>query len=381
MTITILHDVAVSPNLASSEPGVTCAYAQTTVLDDGSVACLYRRGTTKHSHDGGLVLQTSADLGGSWSAPRTVFDGTADQPRETVVSAGICAVGPETLLVTFGSAQGLSEEMYLFSEEGMQLQRRVRTFVSGDCGRSWEPLPALDTGGFPRSGIAGSPFLFRDGSIGIPVEVGLPSRVQGTALARWHSIEQAKERPVSSDLALIAGDPAGLASLCDAHFTVLPDGEVLMLLWTFLREGERTVNVHRSVSRDNGNTWSRPEPTAIEGQVTVPLALPSGLVIAAANYRHFPEGVYLWTSTDDGRTWGDVDPVRMWDERSKQIVARQEPWHHTIAAAKEGVWAELQAFTFGTPSLTLLQDGSVLLTYYATLDGVTHIRACRFQID
>jgi hypothetical protein len=29
----------------------------------------------------------------------------------------------------------------------------------------------------------------------------------------------------------------------------------------------------------------------------------------------------------------------------------------------------------------LLSDGSVLLTYYATLDDVTHVRACRFRPD
>jgi hypothetical protein len=381
MTISILHDEAVSPNLARRDPDITCAYAQTTLLDDDSIVCLYRQGTTKHSPDGILVLQRSVDLGRTWSEPQTVFDGTSDNPRETVVSAGICAMRHSILLVVFGSALGLSGSTYLFSEAGQKLPRRIRGCVSADSGRTWNAMPALKTGGFRRAGIAGSPFLLPDRSVGIPIEVALASGVQGTALARWVSAQQAVGPPDLSESVLIAGDPTGIVNLCDAHFAVLPDGQVLMLLWTFLKDGERTIHVHRSVSSDNGSTWSEPEPTVIEGQVTVPLALPSGLLIAAANYRRHPEGVYLWTSTDNGRTWGAVPPVRLWDERSKQIEAKQEPWQHTLAAAQEGVWAELDAFTFGTPDLALLQDGSILLTYYATLHDVTHIRACRFRLD
>lgn len=381
MTISILHDVAVSPNLARRDPGITCAYAQTTLLGDGSIVCLYRRGATKHSHDGVLVLQSSVDFGSTWSEPQTVFDGTADNPRETIVSAGICGTGTNGLLVVFGSALGLSENTYIFSEAGRKLPRRVRGCVSTDSGRSWQVLPALNTGGFRRAGIAGSPFLLPDHSIGIPIEVALASGAQGTALARCGPGKPDTDLAGLSEPVLIAGDPTGLLNLCDAHFTVLPGGEVLMLLWTFLQDGERTVPVHRSLSTDNGVTWSQPEPTAIEGQVTVPLALPSGTVIAVTNYRHVPEGIYLWTSTDSGRTWGTVPPIRLWDERNKQLAAKQEPWQHTVAAAREGVWAELAAFTFGTPDLALLQDGSILLTYYATLHAVTHIRACRFRLD
>ena len=100
--------------------------------------------------------------------------------------------------------------------------------------------------------------------------------------------------------------------------------------------------------------------------MTAPLALPSGTVIAATNYRRHPEGIYLWTSADSGRTWGlSPDPP----------VGRTEETAcgggGTVGAhgrgGREGVWAELEAFTFGTPDLALLQDGSVLLTYYATL--------------
>ena len=46
----------------------------------------------------------------------------------------------------------------------------------------------------------------------------------------------------------------------------------------------------------------------------------------------------------------------------------------------EGVWDALPTFTFGTPDLVSLPDASVFLAYYATINGVTHIRACRFRL-
>jgi len=378
MHVTVLHDVPVSPNLAACDSGTTCAYAQSTVLADGRVVCTCRRGTTKHSSDGILVLQESADNGNSWSESRPVFDGTTSDPRETVVSGGVCAIAPETLLVTFGSVLGLETATYVFSDAGRRCPRRLRSVTSTDAGRTWQVTNDFTSQYFVRAGIAGSPFVFSNGSVGVPVEVTILSGVQGTALA---VVPTPADLNGNIELPVIAGDSCGRLNLCDAHFACLPNGDVLMLLWTFEQDGERTVNVRRSISVDNGVCWSIPEPTAIEGQVTVPLSLPSGQVIAATNYRKPPEGIYLWTSTDNGRTWDSVAPIRMWDEREKRIVAHQEPWQCTVSVSEDGVWAELAAFTFGTPDLALLNDGSVLLTYYATLNDVTHIRACRFRVN
>ena len=40
----------------------------------------------------------------------------------------------------------------------------------------------------------------------------------------------------------------------------------------------------------------------------------------------------------------------------------------------------MDKFTFGTPNLNLLPDGSVLLTYYASINDTNHRRACRFSV-
>ena len=102
MSVEVLSDQPVSRNLAAGRTGVACSYPQATVLANGDVACLYRQGTTKHSYDGVLLLQTSSDRGASWSAPAVAFDGRGLQPPQSVVSGGVCQAPSGELLVTFG---------------------------------------------------------------------------------------------------------------------------------------------------------------------------------------------------------------------------------------------------------------------------------------
>ena len=72
-------------------------------------------------------------------------------------------------------------------------------------------------------------------------------------------------------------------------------------------------------------------------------------------------------------------PLQMWDVRESRILG--EPVRAADAESKdEGVWDALDKFTFGTPDLLLLDDGSVVMTYYGTIDGICHVRACRFRV-
>jgi hypothetical protein len=180
-------------------------------------------------------------------------------------------------------------------------------------------------------------------------------------------------------LTVCAADPTGRLNLCDARFTTRSDGRILMLLWTFLQENEKTIEVHQSISADGGRTWPTPQPTGIRGQIAAPLWLSSGVLIAASNFRHTPEGIRLWISFDEGRCWDSEPPIQMWDLR-KSCVLGQPVSAETSEEKDENVWEALDRFTFGTPDLLELQDSSILLTYYGTVDGITHVRACRFLL-
>ena len=124
-----------------------------------------------------------------------------------------------------------------------------------------------------------------------------------------------------------------------------------------------------------------PENIGFVGQVTAPVVLPDGAVVAASNYRLPPEGIRLWGSLDGGETWAGSGPIQMWDPVANRMVGEPVIQPKQAAVDAGGLWDALDRFTFGTPDLVLLSDGSLLMTYYATLNGITHVRACRFRVE
>ena len=168
--------------------------------------------------------------------------------------------------------------------------------------------------------------------------------------------------------------------LCDGRYDVFPDGEMVAYLWALRMEDDETMQTHRAVSSDQGRSWSRAEPVGYLGQIVDPLVVDDSTVLAVSNYRWQPHGIYLWLSQDRGVTWSAKSAVRMWDPDRNELVA--EPARLSENQIKDldvNIWKALAMFNFGTPDLTALPDGSILLSYYAQPDNQTHVRACRFK--
>ena len=370
MNVEVLSDAALS-----TANHLTCAYPLATSCRDGSVVCLYRVGREKHSYDGILVSQRSADLGQSWSEPVTVFDGRRLAPPRAALNGGLCLCGDDSLFAAFEAVEVTTPDTYMFSAEGFEKRRLLITARSRDAGRSWGPSVRVDESvlGCPL-GPTSNPEALANGRLFLPGERDLEGGRLGICASfsdDWGSTLE----PVQD---LIA-DPAGSLSLCDARFAVFADGQVLAMLWAFRAEDEETVEVHRSVSDDHGLTWSAARPVGYLGQITAPLVIAGDTVLAISNYRWPPQGSRLWVSRDRGVTWPVEESVLMWDADQRRMLARPAPVQDR--GANEGVWDALATFSFGTPDLTALPDGTVLLTYYAETDGLAQVRACRFRAE
>ncbi|MCX6992952.1 MAG: sialidase family protein [Kiritimatiellaeota bacterium] len=372
MQVKIISDEPVSRNLAQGEASIACAFVQTARTADGDIFCLYRSGTGKHGPDGVLCVQRSTDGGRTWEDPLTIFNACRLQPPRTVLCGGIMAMG-NTLLAAFGVIEMLNPKAYVFSKEAESFPWLIYVSRSEDKGRTWSAPMRLDTAPYTCFiGAATSPFLLNDGGFCIPVEVRTKAGPQATA--GLFSQDGGKS---FSKIRMLVEDKAGLLSLCDARFARLRDGTHLMHLWAFRHQTEETISVHESRSTDDGQTWSPAAPIGIQGQISRPLELPSGMLVAICNHRQRPEGNQLWWSHDQGHTWCQ-QPMQMWDvARSKMLGC---PAANQAAVTGENVWDELQRFSFGSPDLLMATKDVVLLTYYATLGKIIHVRACRFQV-
>jgi hypothetical protein len=100
-------------------------------------------------------------------------------------------------------------------------------------------------------------------------------------------------------LATVAYDPSiGLESFCEADLLTLPGGDILCLMRTG-GSGGRHTPLYQSRSRDDGRTWTPPEPIADRGVWPNACRMQSGLL--ACTYGR--PGNWLAFSLDEGRTW------------------------------------------------------------------------------
>jgi len=371
LKITILSDVPVSPNLSDGKD--TCAFVQLAKRAGGEPYLAYRRGSAKHGPDGAFVMQRTSDGVRTWSDPLTIFDRTHLAPPESVVCGGI-AVVDETLVAAVKSLEMLSLDVYVFGEEAESFPHYVSLLLSGDSGETWTEPRRIDISPFggARTGVATNPFVLPNGSLCLPLEVQLDCGPQATAAVVTPDLGNTFSHPH-----LLVGDETGQLCLCDARVTQLHDQSFLMHLWTFTCDGEQTMEVHQSRST-YGLHWTPALPTGIHGQISAPLEVSPGFIIAVCNHREPPEGNQLWWSGDGGETWND-QPIQMWDVTEGRMLGT--PSARRSAVSISAVWDSLPSFSFGSPGMLLLDDGAVLLTYYATIDGIIHARACQFRLS
>lgn len=380
--IRIIHDVPVSVE-ADMAAGFACsAYPVSSRRDDGLIACAYRAGSAQHSSDGVGIVQTSTDNGRTWSPGVSVCDGRGLQPPESLISPQI-VIPPDGSLLTFFPVIVTTHPDHdiLDSEAGLAQQRRYYQSRSVDDGRTWTDLVQLTNMSGIKVGLSGRSFVLPSGELFLntPHVDQEGTGVCGACFSDDHGV-------TFSPIRRVLTDPLGQVFYDEAYYTIFEDGQILALYWVWKRDRDNlqvfrikeTLPVHRSVSDDNGRTWSPPQPTEISGQVTCPLAIDSNTVIAASNDRDSNPGIRLWLSHDRGVTFDIADVVQMWDATQQRILGK--PILVRQAGESSDQNHEMTSFSFGLPDLNDLGDGSYLLTYYATVENRRHIRACRFEL-
>jgi BNR repeat-like domain len=213
--------------------------------------------------------------------------------------------------------------------------------LSDDEGATWPRTVRIDTAPFPGGyGMRGATPL-PDGTLMLPLsDVPRYERV---------FVVHSSDRGESWAAPIAAASEPGKA-FEEPCALVLPSGRILMLL----REN-RSRHLHQVVSDDGGRSWSRPEPTPIDGYPPHLLLLADGQILCTYGYRRPDYSIRAVLSGDGGRRW-DVGQTFV---ISGGLASRDLGYPCTLPAA----------------------GGRLVSVHYAQgADGVTSIQSVSFRL-
>jgi hypothetical protein len=156
---------------------------------------------------------------------------------------------------------------------------------------------------------------------------------------------------------LVTSDPENRIFYWDQRPSVLPDGRILDLFWTFDRERAVYRNIHARESRDHGRTSSQIWDTGVPGQPAPPVPLTDGTIGLVYVDRSGAPQIRMRASKDGGRTWPEESQIVL----AQPALATQTREKHTMQDA----WAEMADFSLGLPATALARNGDAVVVYYA----------------
>jgi sialidase-1 len=175
--------------------------------------------------------------------------------------------------------------------------------------------------------------------------------------------------------ATVGFDPASIIHFMEPGMTRLSDGRLVCLMRTH-HKPYRQDNMWFTWSNDDGITWSQPKRTSLWGYPAAMKQLKDGRVLAVYGYRKDPWGVKGCIS-EDGVTW-DIK-----NEFTIREGGVPKPKAGSGARSLQDTYIYGQYWHIGYPSVTQLEDGTIVAAYHEYSDDeqpIHYLMCTRFKI-
>ena len=354
----------------------SCAFPAICVLPGGRWICGFRAAPTKAATTGQHVLITwSDDEGRTWQEPTAPFGPmTVEESPGLFRGAYLTALGEGRVLAVLCWVDHSDPALPFFNEETQGLlDTRIFLARSENSGGTWESPALVDTSPYSvPTPITGPVLLLSNGDWACQFE--LNKRYEDRAEWRHASVMKfSRDGGVSwPEHVVTAHDPENRILYWDQRPGVLASGDILNLFWTYDNRESAYRNIHARVSSDDGRTWSEMWDTGVREQPAQPVSLPNGRIAMAYVDRTGAPAIRMRTSEDGGRSWPDQTEITLCDsEAGSQRKHKRK---------MQDAWSEMRGYSVGLPATATLENGEVVVVYYAGPDkDHTEIEWARVQ--
>lgn len=346
----------------------------------GTWLCGFTIGAKKHDLNGTIRLTRSLNDGRSWEEIPFRFPTEIAGVRGSIGGAEMVEGAPGKLLVFSSWFDRSDPDRPMFDPvtEGIW-HAKLLVAESPDEGLTWSEWREVETPGLTGCALTGPPLRWSDGTIALAFESF--KHYDDPAPARhaaWLLVS--RDGGASFDRRfLVARDPENKVYYWDQRLcTTANVGEFIGLFWTHDRSAQRDLNVCflKSTLQDGDQALSDPVVTTMPGQIAAPLALPDGRILAFVVDRDRPGTMKLWQSADGGVTWpGDEALTVHIHEETAAVTQGKEQIDFTE------YWDDMRKWSFGHPSARLIDDRTVLLTFYAGSPQEMSIHWARVELS
>ena len=339
-------------------------------LRDGSLLAADEVASGLGAADARIEVLHSDDLGRTWHNLGNIHGNETDDAWSYRVP-DIEELPDGRLLMAATRIRASAEP--IFDPQTETLQRpELLLFWSDDQGRSWTAPQVVPVHLPPEKytwNKAGRLRRFSSTRWMFPFETWKPEEWDGPPDQKAAAIFSRDRGRTWGGLTAVADDGSGRLLWWDQQHIRLPDGRVYTLLWTHRYGTSDDLPVHWVISEDEGATWSQTVCTNLRGQLCCPVALADGRVAAVYNYRHEPQGVRVAIS-DDLTTFDLENEITIFDTATEATLG---------VPKNENFMTQHMLIGFAKPGGILLNDGTIMASFFCTVAGVTHTRWGRLQ--
>lgn len=334
-----------------------CTFPSLTALADGTLLATYRTGSTKDCGDETVELRRSAD-GEHWSEPERPFrcdwNGRGGSLRVVYVTPF-----EDRRLVACGlwiDREAFPGQPLFNPETEGCLPMAIVLAESGNLGRTWSALRGVATPAELGPPSLTNPLLrLPDGRVAISIETNKPYGDPGPW--RQRVVYMYSENSCVSWKApqTVCEDPTGRVFNWDQRAGVAPDGRLATFSWVYDRQQAKYEAIRRRISSDSGRTWDAGEDLGFADQPSHPAMLADGRVVLAWVDRY-------GTRSIRARAAGRVDAPFT---AETEVVIHQAALPAATVSSTAEMLADQSSWSYGLPYAEALDDGTVMVVYYA----------------